>query len=373
MDAKNYNQQCLLIADEGGTGKGEMTRLLIDIMPKDFIGQITNECLSNPRFAVSSHGIHKHHILVNTEYDGKSASNSELFKQLTGGDTISCEIKGGDSFIFNTKGLKMILSSNKVCYTKEHAIRRRLIPVSFKRNYDPAKGMDEMMKIQLRKDGPEFLKYCYKIYMKSPFRKLAGEYIVMNEEQEREFLANKRKLPENLNYEKFLMKAFSADKDIAQFFKCGDYTEETHLNDDFEDVYNALFEFDENEYITVKEMKTAICEYCKENEDYADSFDFDKDNSLRSWVLKNMNGNRNSKFITYLEKTKGHEWNVTKYINKKTIRVVTNIKFKKKDEVVEEKIDEEFIDRLLEDKDDGLDIEHSDDFINSIKAELNEN
>lgn len=342
LDAKNYNQQCLLMADKGGTGKGETTRMLIDIMPKGLIGQITDECLSNPRFAVSSHGIHKHHILVNTEYNGKSASNSELFKQLTGGDTISCEIKGGDSFVFNTKGLKMILSSNKVCYTKEHAIRRRLIPVSFKETKKASEGMSEMMKMQMRKDGNEFLKYCFKIYMKSPFRKVSGEYIVMNEEQEKEFLANNRRLPENLNYEKFLMKAFSADKDIAQYFKCGDYTEETHLNDDFEDIFNNLFVFDEKSVMPMAEFKKHIIEFCNANQDYIDSLDFIYDRDEGITGFRHLSCNRNKMFISYLEKTLGLEVNKMTTINGKASRVIRGIKLNKNNDAshkLKEKID----------------------------------
>lgn len=346
LDATCEAQQSLIISDAGGTGKGTLVRLLRDIFPKDFVGSLTNECLTNPRFSVASHGLYKHHILINTEYDGHS-TNSELFKQLIGGDTISCEVKGGDSFEFNAKGLKMILTSNRVCYTKEHSIRRRLIPCSFVSNFKMTDGFDEFKQAELRKDAKEFLSYCYKVFKTSPFRKSTGEYIVMNEEQEKEFLKTKS-LPTGKDYEKFLMKAFSADEDIKDQFKCGDFSEETHLNDAYEDVYDAIFEFDTEACMTVTDLKKAVIDYCTKNKEYACEFDLEFDGTY--YTFRSMKQKNNAQFISFMEKTKGHEWGKTQWMNGKSQKVVTNIKLKEPEEPKVETVETTFDDRSSAEK-----------------------
>lgn len=338
MDANNVAQQSILISDGGNTGKGTFMGMLRDMFGSDICGSFTNECLSNPRFAVFSHSLYKHHILINTEYDGKSGTNSELFKQLTGGDTISCEIKGGDAFEFDTKGLKLMMSSNKICYTKENAIRRRLIPIKFTSNFDQTKGFSAQERLKLISCKDEFFAYCYKIYMTCPFRKSTGEYLVMNPEQEKEFLQTKQ-LPSGEAYEKFLMKAFSEDPDICDRFKCGDATQETHLNDDFEEIYDNLFEYTTNDedIITTECLKSTILHYIfdENHEQFIDTFDFvrTRDGEM---TFANMKRAQNTQFIAYLEKTKGHTFNARKKINGENKYVVTNIKLKsdKKDEKI---------------------------------------
>ena len=190
--------------------------------------------------------------------------------------------------------------------------------------------MTEKEKMELRAQGKEFFAYCYKVYKKCPFRKSTGEYIVMNPKQEEKFLED-RTLPDD--YEAFLMKAFSEDPDIGDKFRCGDPTTETHLNDDFEAIYETLFEYSDNkdDVIPVADFKKAIVDFIFTDEDnriaYSDTFDFieiEKD----VFAFANMKRNQNSQFIAYLEKTKGHVYNDTRRDGNKLIKVITNIKFK---------------------------------------------
>ena len=329
LDATNYNQQCLMICDSGGTGKGEMTRLLREIMPDGLAGDITNEALANSRFAVFSHGIYKHHLLFLSEYDGSKA-NTELFKNLTGGDVISCEVKNGESFNFNAAGMKMILTSNRVCYTKEQSVRRRIIPVVFRRNFAIGQDLSEADKIQLRKDGPDFLKYCYKRYMKSPFRTASGGYVVLNREQADEYIKNGRKFDPSTDYETLLLKAFSADDELCdertRWFKCGDYSEEGHLNDGYEDIYDALFEFEAGVNLTVRDVKNSIQELCfRSMPELRCELDFDSEGNWQSMKTK-----KNADFIAFMEKTKGHNWGKVARVCGIVDRIVTNIKYKEK-------------------------------------------
>lgn len=345
LDSTNISQQALVIADEGNTGKSKFIKLLKKILPKDLCGTLENEAMNNPRFAVYAYGLYKHHILVDQEYDGHSA-NHEFFKKLIGGDSFNCEIKGGKSFSWNAEGSKVILISNSTCTTDEHAIRRRIIPISFKQNFEQGVGMSPEFEQKLIDEGPDFLAYCYKVYKTCTLRGNDG-YLVLNETQEKEYLET-GKLPID-SYSKYLMKAFSEDEDLNGYFKCGDFTAETHLNDDFVDLYNELFEYSANEsdYITVNDMKAEITDFIYKTTNqnyvkYVDCFnwiclDEEYDEGAkeligkkyhRRYELGRMNSDKNSRFVKFLERSQGHDFNKVKKLKGKSTRIVTNIKFK---------------------------------------------
>lgn len=337
IDANNKSQQALLIADDGGTGKGETIRLLQEILPDGMMKSFSNSAIQNPRFAVTSHKLYSAHIIYNTEYDGKCI-NTQIMKQIIGGDTIDCEVKGGNDITWNTSGTKFIFTSNRICYMTEHAIRRRIIPVSFKTNHDLKKGMDQQFRSQLLKDGEAFLKFCYYRYMKNPFRNSWGDYLVMNKEQEVQFLKNGT-YPNNSEFPVFLMKAFSKDEELNEKFRSGDWDEEGHANDDFNDLYDLLFEYDDQTYMTVQDLKDAIETFFEQTIKpdcpkqiirLKSCLEFNIEHGRQ--ILTNMNSFKNKMFRAFIQKTKGHVWGKVKKIDGKPERIVTSIKLKQNEE-----------------------------------------
>lgn len=335
IDASNHSQQMLLIADQGGTGKGETIRLLQQILPKGMMKNFPNTAINNPRFGVTSHSAYSAHILYNTEYDGKNI-NSELMKAITGGDTISCEVKNGADIEWNTEGTKLIFTSNRRCQLTEHAIRRRIIPVSFEANFDFRKGFTKEFKDELIKTGKDFLSFCYKMYINNPYKNSHGDYLVMNPEQEAEFKKTGYYPLTSEEKNTFLLKAFSKDEELGDQFYSGDF-DAGHMNDDLNDIYDKLFEFDNKSVVKVSDFKDYIEENfmeCSNTEmmRLRESFDFHRDPQTGDLYLGSMKSTNNSRFIAFMEKTKGHEYNKVKHIGGETVRVVTNLRLKLRDE-----------------------------------------
>lgn len=334
LDSKNVAQQTLIISDDGGTGKGEFIRLLKEILPKGMMTGLSNSALINDHFAVTALGLYKSHILVNSEYDGKNF-NSNLMKQISGGDTITAEIKNGADLTWNTSGTKIILTSNRICYLTEHAIRRRVIPVSFISNFNPIEGMDEKFRNELLEQGHEFIKYCWKIYQRSPFRRRDGGYIVLNPTQEVEFL--KKKKLDSDDYQLSLLKAFSRDVEISRKFYSGDY-DENGSNDDFQEMYDTLFELDDKSFMFRAELIEKLSEYFK---DYT-KFPASLQPYLKIWAEKfnyssysstlMSNSKELMRFYKFLE-AKGH---VTKQKGPKKYRGFMNLKMKDINTIIKE-------------------------------------
>lgn len=332
LDANNKSQQMLLISDAGGTGKSELIKLLQKILPEGMMKPMSNSAISNTRFGVTSHGLYNAHILFNTEYDGTQINN-ELMKSITGGDTITCEVKGGANIIWNAEGTKLIFTSNRKCFLKEHAIRRRIIPVSFVMNYDFLKGFSDEFRKSLIDEGHNFLRFCFRIYKNCKYKNSYGDFIVMNKEQQDNF--EKNGIPSTSDeISNYFMKAISKDEEIKNYFEVGDY-DENGANDDLNEFYDMFFEYDENSDIPVKEFKEYIQnifnragQKTTENRyvlSFMGLFDFDKrpDGSL---ILKVMSSTHNRIFKKFMEDTKGHKYNVFgKYGDKK---VVKNLKLK---------------------------------------------
>lgn len=299
QDAKNRAQQALVISDEGQTGKGTLVRLLAKLLPKNSFKFVTNSCFTeNDRFGLSTLNIEDAHIVAITEYDGKSLCTNKG-KAAIGGDDITLDVKNRSSITWHTEGVKFIITSNEGCALKEHAYRRRIIPVSFKLTHSMMDNFSDDQLHDLLDTGKEFLNFCYKIYQECPFRSKSGEYLVMCPEHESEFLKNGTLPDDKLR----LIKAFSKDDAISQFFDVGDF-DDYDDNVDFSNVFNELCEYseDENDVVNSSEMAERV-------KDYISSLQFDDNieyNNLKS--LFDMRLNRDSVNIEYYIDRKGKQW-----------------------------------------------------------------
>lgn len=258
QDAKNRAQQALVISDEGQTGKGTLVRLLSKLLPKNAFKFVTNSCFNdNDRFGLSTVNIEDAHIVAITEYDGRSLCTNKG-KAAIGGDDITLDVKNRASITWHTEGVKYIITSNEGCALKEHSYRRRIIPVSFKLTHSMKNNFTDDQLNGLLSTGKEFLNFCYKIYMECPFRTTAGEYLVMCPEHEKAYLES-GELPDD---KVRLIKAFSKDDEISQFFDVGDF-DDYEDNIEFTNVFNDLLVYsnDENDKISSSEMSDAVYKY----------------------------------------------------------------------------------------------------------------
>ena len=265
QDASNRAQQALVISDEGQTGKGTLIRLLRRLLPPNSMKFVTNSCFTdNDKFGLSTVNIEDAHIVAITEYDGKSLCTNKG-KAAIGGDDITLDVKNRASITWHTEGVKFIITSNEGCALKEHSYRRRIIPVSFKLTHSMKNNFTDEELADLLSTGKEFLNFCYKVYKECPLRTNSGEYLVMCPEHEKEYLLHGT-LPDD---KVRLIKAFSKDDDIAQFFDVGDF-DDYEDNVEFTNVFNDLLEYSEDENDRVSSIDLGVEVY----------------NYIRSFVMK---------------------------------------------------------------------------------------
>lgn len=299
QDAKNRAQQALVISDEGQTGKGTLVRLLAKILPKNSFKFVTNSCFTEyDRFGLSTLNIEDAHIVAITEYDGKSLCTNKG-KAAIGGDDITLDVKNRSSITWHTEGVKFIITSNEGCALKEHSYRRRIIPVSFKLTHSMKDNFSDEQLQALLDTGKEFLNFCYKIYQECPFRSNSGEYLVMCPEHEAEFLKDGTLPDDKLR----LIKAFSKDEAISQFFDVGDF-DDYDDNVDFANVFNVLCEYseDENDKVKSSELLDKVTDYIISLQ----SVDKSEYNSLKS--LFDMRIIREVQNVDYVIDRKGKQW-----------------------------------------------------------------
>lgn len=263
QDAHNYAQQALVISDNGQTGKGTLTRLLKEILPKKSFGFVANSSFSDSnQFGLSNNNVYDNHIICISEYDGNSLCSNKG-KAAIGGDTLTLDVKNRHSIEWNTYGTKFLITSNEGCALKEHSYRRRFIPVTFKQTHCMKDNFTDSELEELKKNGRDFLNYCYKIYKTCPLGTKSGEYLVMSPEMEDEYIKTGTL---KCNDEERLIKAYTKDTEIQDYFYVGDYSDSEETLD-FENMLNTICTVtgDDNDNITSTEMKKLIIEYCKNN------------------------------------------------------------------------------------------------------------
>ena len=263
QDAHNYAQQALVISDEGQTGKGTLTRLLKDILPKKAFGFVVNSAFSDSnQFGLSNNNVYDNHIVCISEYDGNSLCSNKG-KAAIGGDVLTLDVKNRHSVEWNTYGTKFLITSNEGCALKEHSYRRRFIPVTFKQTHCMKDNFTDSELDELRKEGRNFLNYCYKIYKTCPLGTKSGEYLVMCPEHEEYYLKNGT-LP--CDDKERLIKAFVKDTEITEYFYVGDYSDSEETLD-FECMLNNICTVTGNDADEIEsaEMKKLIIDYCKNN------------------------------------------------------------------------------------------------------------
>lgn len=317
QDAHNYAQQALIISDNGQTGKGTLTRLLKEILPSKSFGFVTNSSFDdNNSFGLSNNNVYDNHIICISEYDGKSLCSNKG-KAAIGGDTLTLDVKNRHSIEWNTYGTKFIITSNEGCQLKEHSYRRRFIPVTFHQTHKMKDNFTEEQLDELKKEGRNFLNYCYKVYKTCPLGTKSGEYLVMCPEMEEDFLKNGELKCDD---ESRLIKAYTRDEEISKYFFVGDYSD-SEDSIEFENMLNTICDVTGNEEdeIESSQMKQLIIEYCKNNK-CLNLFALKKTGLDDYEIPTAGKGTQWWKFLQYLEGTECKYVTATKRINNKIVK-----------------------------------------------------
>lgn len=317
QDAHNYAQQALVISDAGQTGKGTLTRILQAILPKKSFGFVPNSAFDESNsFGLSNNNVYDNHIICISEYDGKSLCSNKG-KAAIGGDTLTLDVKNRHSVEWNTYGTKFIITSNEGCSLKEHSYRRRFIPVTFKQSHNMKDNFTEEQINELKKEGRNFLTYCYKIYKTCPFGTKSGEYMVMCPESEQEYLKS-GKLEDDTQR---LIHAYTRDDEVSEYFYIGDYTDsEDYI--EFEGMFNTLFDVtgNDSDILESRKVKELIIEYCKANKQMA-LFDLKKTGIDTYEINTRGKGTQWWKFLQYVNTTNCKYKTTTSIINGKLTKV----------------------------------------------------
>ena len=317
QDAHNYAQQALVISDAGNTGKGTLLRILKEIFPKKAFGDVANSSFDdNNSFGLSNNNVYDNHIICITEYDGKSLCSNKG-KAAIGGDTLTLDVKNRHSVEWNTYGTKFILTTNEGCSLKEHSYRRRFIPVTFKQSHVMKDNFTEVELNELKKEGRNFLNYCYKVYKTCPLGTKNGEYLVMSPDMEQEYLKT-GKLEDDIQR---LIHAYTRDDEISEYFYIGDYTDSEDYVD-FEGMFNTLFDVtgNDSDELDSRKVKELIIEYCKANKQIS-LFDLKKTGIDTYEINTKGKGTQWWKFLQYVNTTPCKYKTTTQMINGKLIKV----------------------------------------------------
>ncbi len=143
-------QKFFILLGRGRNGKGVFTNILIKLLGSENVSNITLNDIQNNRFAASS----LYHKLANIsgEVHYSDLHNTQLLKQLTGGDLLECDRKYKKAIKFINYA-KLIFSTNQLPKTRDKtdAFYRRAFIVNFPYQFRDNPSID----IKLRENSTE--------------------------------------------------------------------------------------------------------------------------------------------------------------------------------------------------------------------------
>lgn len=121
----------------GGNGKSTVTNLIKNILGAENVSAIPLEKLATSNDRFSSSTLYQKSANLMADVSSDFIQSTSLIKSLTGGDVLSAEFKGKDSFQFINHA-KLIFSANNLPAFNDHSegFRRRLRVVHFSKTID---------------------------------------------------------------------------------------------------------------------------------------------------------------------------------------------------------------------------------------------
>ncbi len=125
------NAKALVLLGEGSNGKSVVIDTLIAMLGRHNVSSYSLQELETNRFALAR--LHRKLANVRSELPHEALRNTGIFKQLTGGDQITAEVKFGKRDITFTSYAKMIFATNRLPKTSDEsfAFFRRWTIITF--------------------------------------------------------------------------------------------------------------------------------------------------------------------------------------------------------------------------------------------------
>lgn len=158
-----FNEFTIFTAS-GGNGKSTMTNLIKNILGLENVSAIPLEKLGNSNDRFSSSALYQKSANLMADVSSDFIQSTSLIKSLTGGDFLSAEFKGKDSFQFINHA-KLIFSANNLPAFNDHSegFRRRLRVVHFSKTIDEDfKSQHDLKKIY--QEIPYFSYECIRAF-----------------------------------------------------------------------------------------------------------------------------------------------------------------------------------------------------------------
>lgn len=125
------NARALVLLGEGSNGKSTVLRVLVSMLGRSSVSSYSLQELETNRFALAR----LHHKLANirSELPYEALRNTGIFKQLTGGDQVTAEVKFGKRDITFTSHAKLVFAANRLPRTSDEsfAFFRRWTIITF--------------------------------------------------------------------------------------------------------------------------------------------------------------------------------------------------------------------------------------------------
>lgn len=271
MDASNSAQQAIIACDAGGKGKSFTFKCWSSALPKMAVGSINDEFFCEyDKFGLSSSRIYETHISVIDEVSDSNNLCTSKAKKLIGNSSMTLEVKNKESIEWNPINHKLFVFSNKPVVIKDYANRRRFIPICFKGSFTWSQELQD----SLMSNAKDFLDYAYCYYKNCPMMR-NGQYVVLSESDEKEFLKGNLEYSSLSDKEKDRLSKKSFTEDCFDgYYITDDYSETDEVIDIFEPMTDLIMDvtYDKNDKIYIKEILPKVKKYIGDNKDIASFF-----------------------------------------------------------------------------------------------------
>jgi len=206
-----FNEFTIFTAS-GGNGKSTVTNLIKNILGAENVSAIPLEKLGNSNDRFSSSTLYQKSANLMADVSSDFIQSTSLIKSLTGGDFLSAEFKGKDSFQFINHA-KLIFSANTLPAFNDHSegFRRRLRVVQFSKMIDEDfKARHDLKKIY--EEIPCFAYECIRAFAEVMDQTETYESPSMKE-------AKDQWINENYHVKRFVEERL--EKEVSSSVECG--------------------------------------------------------------------------------------------------------------------------------------------------------
>lgn len=272
IDPQHFDRKAIILAGKGRDGKS----LFINAM-KEYLDKVSNkrqyiDILSKNFNDDTSKGLSgalgKRILIVSETEDIEALVNSSTFKMITGGDTLSVNVKYAVPVQYNWKGCTVIITTNRHSHLSSEATISRISPIQFAERQDGEQDWDtEDVNNKLVSEMSDIFKVCCE-YANTVDNLICGqikhsETPIFDDEQLTSFLSQEKidthYSIETRNNRMLTFNKISPSSMFSISLKGTDMDEYTDLNNDImEWTFNELFEEDENSYLKASEFTEQI-------------------------------------------------------------------------------------------------------------------